>query len=195
MNAKFDSQGLVPVIVQDDRTDRVLMLAYMNREALEQTQHDKRVTFYSRSRQRLWTKGETSGNFLELKSLRVDCDGDTILAKVVPAGPACHTGADTCFEEANVAGAIAELELVLRERKQAPADGSYTRQLLDEGPRRIAKKLGEEAVETVLEAESGTNERLISESADLVYHLLVLLLSRDLSFADVEAELARRRRD
>jgi phosphoribosyl-ATP pyrophosphohydrolase/phosphoribosyl-AMP cyclohydrolase len=195
MNVDFEKQGgLVPAIVQDARTRRVLMLGYMNREALEVTQHSGRVTFFSRSRQELWTKGETSGSYLEVEELKVDCDRDTLLVRARPLGPTCHTGADTCFAEENRLPALEELQDVIRDRAMSPSGGSYTRKLLDAGPRRIAKKLGEEAVETALEAESGEPERLIEEAADLVYHLLVLLRSRGLEWSDLGNELQRRRR-
>ncbi len=189
--------GLIPAIVQDAASGSVLMQAYMNRDALNRTLSTGKVTFFSRSKQKLWTKGETSGNYLLLGEILADCDRDCLLIRARPQGPACHTGQNSCF------GVQAEddrpsllflhtLENLLRDRKNADPGSSYTARLLAEGPKKIAKKLGEEAVEVVLEAEQGSRERLIEEAADLVYHLSVLLLSRELSWEDVAAELEKR---
>ena len=194
----FDKQdGLLPAVVQDARTRQVLMLGYMNREALEKTLETKLVTFYSRSRQELWTKGETSGNYLHLTEIKEDCDKDTLLVRALPDGPVCHLGTDTCWGEENrydPAIFLEELEALLRERKEQRPEGSYTVRLFDAGIRKIAQKVGEEAVETILEAENGTTEDFLYESADLLYHLLTLLVAKDLSLADVVRELERRRK-
>ncbi len=189
--------GLIPAVVQDARTRQVLMLGYMNREALEKTLQTKLVTFYSRSRGELWTKGETSGNYLHLKEILDDCDKDTLLVRAVPDGPVCHLGTDTCWGEENRYAPgifLAELEELLRQRKTERPEGSYTVRLFDAGIRKIAQKVGEEAVETILEAENGTTEDFLYESADLLYHLLTLLVAKDLSLADVVKELERRRK-
>ena len=194
----FDKQdGLLPAVVQDARTRQVLMLGYMNREALEKTLETKLVTFYSRSRQELWTKGETSGNYLHLTEIKEDCDKDTLLVRALPDGPVCHLGTDTCWGEENrydPAIFLEELETLLRERKEQRPEGSYTVRLFDAGIRKIAQKVGEEAVETILEAENGTTEDFLYESADLLYHLLTLLVAKDLSLADVVRELEKRRK-
>ena len=189
--------GLVPAIVQDDRTGKVLMLGYMNEEAYLKTQSEKLVTFFSRSKHRLWTKGEQSGNFLDLRSIAVDCDGDTILVRVQPRGPVCHTGSDTCFAERNQAASgsfLAELEQVIASRKSASAATSYTAKLFAEGTAKIAQKVGEEATETVIEALKGDNSRLKEEAADLLFHLLVLLCDRGLNLGEVEEVLRSRQR-
>jgi phosphoribosyl-ATP pyrophosphohydrolase/phosphoribosyl-AMP cyclohydrolase len=189
--------GLVPAIVQDARTGTVLMLGYMNREALETTRETGLVTFFSRERGVLWTKGETSGNTLTLVSVAVDCDGDTLLVRALPAGPACHTGTDTCWGEPNPPdplGFLAELEAIVEERAGAPADESYTRRLLDGGAAAAGQKLGEEAVETVVAALAQDDGRVVDEAADLVYHLMVLLRTRGLSLGDVARRLEERHR-
>lgn len=179
--------GLIPAIAQDACTNRVLMLGFMNREALEVTRKTGFATFYSRTRRQIWTKGETSGNYMKVLEIIPDCDGDTLLIKVSPQGPVCHTGSDTCFDEqnSNTLGFIEHLERVIENRKEANAEQSYTAKLLAAGSKRIAKKVGEEAVELALEAESGTDERLLDEAADLIYHTLVLLSSRNLNFSQV----------
>ncbi|MGN7830343.1 bifunctional phosphoribosyl-AMP cyclohydrolase/phosphoribosyl-ATP diphosphatase HisIE [Pseudoxanthomonas sp. 22568] len=183
--------GLLPVIVQDASTRRVLMLGYMNREALEATLASGRVTFYSRSKQRLWTKGESSGHVLEVRAIEADCDNDTLLVQAVPHGPTCHLQRASCFAEAP-GSFLAELDaLVARRERERPA-GSYTTRLFEEGVRRIAQKVGEEGVETALAAVAQDEAALLGESADLLYHLLVLLRSRGLGLADVEALLAAR---
>jgi phosphoribosyl-ATP pyrophosphohydrolase/phosphoribosyl-AMP cyclohydrolase len=184
--------GLVAAIVQDAASGRVLMLGYMNPEALEQTQRSGQVTFYSRSRQRLWTKGESSGNALELVSITRDCDGDALLVRARPRGPTCHLGSQSCFEGTR-AGVLDELDdLVARRETERPA-GSYTTQLFEEGTRRIAQKVGEEGVETALAAVSQDDAALLGEAADLVYHLLVLLRARGLGLSDLTTALAARK--
>ncbi|OUQ53889.1 bifunctional phosphoribosyl-AMP cyclohydrolase/phosphoribosyl-ATP diphosphatase [Alistipes sp. An116] len=186
--------GLVPAIIQDDRTLQVLMLGYMNREAYEKTLAEGRVTFYSRTRQCLWTKGETSGNWLEAVSVAADCDADTLLVRVIPHGPTCHTGARTCFGKAtpDEEGFIRYLQSVIQGRHREMPEGSYTSRLFTRGVNKIAQKVGEEAVETVIEAVAGNRDALVYEASDLVYHLLVLLEATGLSIADLERELARR---
>lgn len=187
--------GLIPAIAQDADTGKVLMLGFMNEEALRKTQTDKRVTFYSRSKQRLWTKGETSGNYLSVVDILQDCDNDTLLVKVRPHGPACHTGADTCFRERNVKAGISFLENVIAERKKNPKEGSYTNRLFDSGINKIAQKVGEEAVELVIEAKDNDRERFLSEAADLMYHYLVLLSAKGAVLGDVEQVLRARHTD
>ena len=186
--------GLVPAIVQDADTLQVLMLGYMNANALAKTQDTQLVTFYSRSRDTLWTKGETSGNSLALVSLDIDCDKDTILVKARPAGPTCHEGTVSCFgdEGASGVGFLAYLESLIEDRKGADADSSYTAKLLQGPLRRAAQKVGEEGVETALAAVAETDDKLTSEAADLIYHLLVLLAAKDVKFDSVIEELQRR---
>jgi phosphoribosyl-ATP pyrophosphohydrolase/phosphoribosyl-AMP cyclohydrolase len=181
--------GLIPAIVQDAFDGRVLMQAYMNREAFAKTMESKRVTFWSRSRRQLWTKGETSGNTLELVEIDRDCDGDCLLVRARPAGPSCHLGTDTCFDgKAKVIpdlAFLAGLERLLAERDTQRPEGSYTTRLFEAGVKRIAQKVGEEGVETALAAVAGDDDELLNESADLIYHLLVLLRSRQLEFSSV----------
>lgn len=187
--------GLVPAIIQDERTGRVLMLGYMNRESYEKTLQTGLVTFFSRSRQTLWTKGETSGNLLHLKSIAVDCDSDALLVKATPDGPVCHTGADTCWGEVNTAQPLAflsELQDFIETRYKEMPEGSYTTSLFRDGLNRMAQKVGEEALEAVIEATNGTNERLIYECSDMFYHLIVLLTSKGLRIEDVARELQTR---
>ena len=186
--------GLVPAIVQDADTLQVLMLGYMNADAVAKTQDTQLVTFYSRSRDTLWTKGETSGNSLALVSLDIDCDKDTILVKARPAGPTCHEGTVSCFgdEGASGVGFLAYLESLIEDRKDADADSSYTAKLLQGPLRRAAQKVGEEGVETALAAVAETDDKLTSEAADLIYHLLVLLAAKDVKFDSVIEELQRR---
>jgi len=179
------SQGLIPCIVQDANTRMVLMLGYMNREALDKTLTEKRLTFFSRTKQRLWTKGETSGNYLNLVEVTTDCDQDTLLFKVTPTGPTCHTGKDTCFSEKNEANGLAFLEAIIQERKKNPKSGSYTNQLLDSGINKVAQKVGEEAVELVIEAKDDNKELFLGEAADLMYHYLVLLAAKGFKLDDV----------
>jgi len=196
--------GLLPAIVQDAFDGRVLMQAYMNREALQISLESGRVTFWSRSRQALWTKGETSGNTLELIAVHADCDADCILVLAKPHGPSCHRGTDTCFDDALFDGGqrvapelsfLAGLERLICEREVQRPEGSYTTQLFEAGVKRIAQKVGEEGVETALAATAGDTEELANESADLLYHLLVLLRARDLSLADVVETLKSRHGD
>lgn len=197
MNINFDKfpDLLVPVIVQDSATNKVLMLGYMNREALEKTLAERRVTFYSRSKKRLWTKGETSGNFLTVEEIRADCDGDALLIKAAPEGAVCHTGADTCFAEENrTDDFIFELEKIIRERKRAPRPDSYTSKLFAAGINRIAQKVGEETVETIIEAKDSNDEALKTEVADLLFHLLVLLAARNIKLKDISDVLEFRRK-
>lgn len=186
---------LVPAIVQDADTGRVLMLGYMNREALAETRRSGRVTFYSRSRERLWTKGETSGHTLELVHLEPDCDNDALLIQARPHGPTCHLGRTSCFKDSATSLAVlGELDRVVSGRTDASPDASYTARLLARGPEGIARKLGEESMEVILAAVRENEQRLTEESADLIYHLLVLLRARGLGLQDVATELARRRK-
>lgn len=186
--------GLVPCIVQDINSRVVLMLGYMNEEAWKKTQADNKVTFYSRSKQRLWTKGETSGNFLIPVEYRVDCDHDTILIKATPTGPVCHTGADTCFEETNTRWSLNALQALIADRRQHPQPGSYTTSLFEKGINKIAQKVGEEAVELVIEAKDTNDDLFLNEAADLFYHTLILLTARGYTVEDVERVLAARHR-
>ena len=189
--------GLVPAIVQDAVTRRVLMLGYMNREAFDTTIRLGRVTFFSRSRQCLWTKGETSGNFLEARELRLDCDADALLVLATPHGPTCHTGADTCWGEQNTPSHLAfltELQDFINTRRAEMPEGSYTTSLFRDGINRIAQKVGEEALETVIEAVNGSDERCIYEASDFLYHLIVLLSAKGLRIEQVVDELAERHR-
>jgi phosphoribosyl-AMP cyclohydrolase / phosphoribosyl-ATP pyrophosphohydrolase len=186
---------LAPAIVQDAHTAKVLMLGYMNQAALEKTERERRVTFFSRSKQRLWTKGETSGNFLDVQEIFLDCDRDAILIKAVPAGAVCHTGADTCFDEQNVsADFLIELEKIIWQRKNDLPENSYTAKLFGRGIKKISQKVGEEAVEVVIEAQSDDDELLKTEAADLLYHLLVLLAARNLKLSDVSQVLRERKK-
>ena len=186
--------GLVPAIVQDAKTEQVLMLGYMNEASLTKTQDTGLVTFYSRSRQELWTKGETSGNTLRLKSITVDCDNDTLLVRAIPTGPTCHEGTVSCFGDKGPEGLgfLSYLEDLIEDRKTADADSSYTASLLQGPLRRAAQKVGEEGVETALAAVAETEDKLTSEAADLVYHLLVLLAAKDVKFESVITELKSR---
>lgn len=186
--------GLIPAIIQDDKTSKVLMLGYMNEEALEKTLKEGRVTFFSRTKNRLWTKGEESGNFLNVVSINEDCDKDTLLVKVDPVGPVCHTGVDTCFNERNEESVmfLKHLQRFIEKRYQEMPEGSYTTSLFKEGINRMAQKVGEEAVETVIEATNGTDDRLVYESADMIYHLIVLLTSKGLSIEHLIKELEKR---
>ena len=183
--------GLVPAVVQDAVTRRVLMLGYMNEEAYKLTLDRGLVTFFSRSRNRIWTKGETSGNFLQVREILADCDGDTLLVKAIPSGPVCHTGADTCFGEENKPSELSSpeflfyLESVIRDRRSNPVEGSYTNHLFSRGLNKIAQKVGEEAVELVIEAKDNDKELFLGEAADLVYHFLVLLAQKDTTLSEV----------
>ena len=188
------ADGLLPVIVQDDATLRVLMLGYMNREAFERTQAEGRVTFYSRTRQALWTKGETSGNYLLVKDMYVDCDGDTLLIKATPIGPTCHRGTASCFDTPESEGFVRHLQSVVQQRHRDMPEGSYTTKLFIKGVKKIAQKVGEEAVESVVEAVDGNRDRFIYEASDMIYHLLVLMEQMGCSIEDMERELALRHR-
>ena len=187
------SDGLVPVIVQDSETNKVLMLGFMNEEALSTTKEIGKVTFYSRTKKRLWTKGEESGNFLLLKELLVDCDKDTILIKANPVGPVCHTGADTCFNETNVeSNFLNYLESVIEQRKQVSPEESYVSKLFHKGLNKIAQKVGEEAVEVVIEAKDDNEELFLNESADLLFHYLILLNAKGFNLQKVIEILQKR---
>ena len=196
MNIDFEKMnGLVPAIIQDSITKNVLMLGFMNEEAYQKTLATKRVTFYSRSRKCLWTKGETSGNYLELVSMKPDCDNDTLLVKVIPHGPTCHTGTDTCWGEENKRNPLlflSELQDFINKRHEEMPEKSYTTSLFKDGTNRMAQKAGEEALEAVIEAVSGNDDRLIYECSDMFYHLVVLLTSKGLRIEQVAAELAER---
>lgn len=184
--------GLVPCVVQDASTQKVLMVAFMNEEAYEKTKREKKVTFYSRSKKRLWTKGETSGNSLELVEILQDCDNDSLLIKVNPKGPTCHTGDDTCFKEKNEFWDLTRLEKLIKDRKANPKEGSYTTSLFKSGINKIAQKVGEEAVELVIEAKDENKDLFLSEAADLMYHYLVLLQAKNCSLQDVKEILKKR---
>ncbi len=196
MQIDFDKlQGLVPAVIQDAITNKVLMLGFMNREAYEKTIQTGLVTFWSRTRNCLWTKGETSGNVLHVVNILNDCDNDTLLIKVNPAGPVCHTGADTCWNETNDRNPLlflSELQDFIIKRHEEMPEGSYTTSLFKDGLNRMAQKVGEEALELVIEATNGTNERLIYEGSDMLYHLIVLLTSKGLRIEDLASELAER---
>lgn len=188
------NNGLVPCIIQDNVTMRVLMLGYMNQEALEKTKREKRVTFFSRTKNRLWMKGETSGNYFDLVDIIVDCDQDTLLIKVNPRGPACHTGADTCFNESNANPFdLTTLESIITERKSNPKKGSYTTSLFESGVNKIAQKVGEEAVELIIEAKDNNKDLFLNEAADLLYHYLVLVHVKGFRLASVLDVLKSRR--
>lgn len=195
MQPDFDKMdGLVPAIIQDSYTQKVLMLGFMNKEAYEKTLTTGKVTFYSRTKQRLWTKGEISGNFLEVVSIKSDCDNDTLLIQVHPTGPVCHTGTDTCWGEKNEQDImfLKELQDFIDKRHEEMPEHSYTTSLFRSGVNKMAQKVGEEAVETIIEACNGTDERLIYEGADLLYHLIVLLTSKGYRIEDLARELKER---
>lgn len=194
LDFKKYSDGLVPAIVQDAETRKVLMVGFMNEEAYRKTLATKRATFYSRSRNELWTKGETSGHFLDVTEVLTDCDNDTVLVKARPNGPTCHTGADTCFGETNVAPSdfLFQLENVINSRKTNPVEGSYTNKLFAKGVNKIAQKVGEEAVELVIEAKDNNKDLFLGEAADLMYHLLVLLAHKEYTLNEVIAVLESR---
>ncbi|MBM6946143.1 bifunctional phosphoribosyl-AMP cyclohydrolase/phosphoribosyl-ATP diphosphatase HisIE [Bacteroides gallinaceum] len=195
MQPDFDKMdGLVPAIIQDSYTQKVLMLGFMNKEAYEKTLTTGKVTFYSRTKQRLWTKGETSGNFLEVVSIKSDCDNDTLLIQAHPTGPVCHTGTDTCWGEKNEQDImfLKELQDFIDKRHKEMPEHSYTTSLFRSGVNKMAQKVGEEAVETIIEACNGTDERLIYEGADLLYHLIVLLTSKGYRIEDLARELKER---
>lgn len=195
MNVDFNKMdGLVPAIIQDELTAKVLMLGYMNQEALHKTQDTGKVTFYSRTKKRLWTKGEESGNFLNVVSILSDCDDDTLLIKVKPVGPVCHTGSDTCWDESNQNDFyfLKFLQDFIQTRFKDMPEGSYTTSLFQSGVNRMAQKVGEEAIETVIEATNGTDELFLYEASDLLYHLIVLLTSKGYSLDDLGRELKKR---
>ncbi|MGL5636473.1 MAG: bifunctional phosphoribosyl-AMP cyclohydrolase/phosphoribosyl-ATP diphosphatase HisIE [Bacteroidales bacterium] len=185
-------EGLIPAIIQDYATMQVSMLGYMNQEAFEKTVEERKVTFYSRTKRRLWTKGETSGNFLLVESIDIDCDNDALLIRVKPIGNTCHTGSKSCFNTRETEGFIGYLEALIRERYDKMPEGSYTTHLFKKGCNKIAQKVGEEAVETVIEAVAGNDDALIYEASDLIYHLIVLLVSKGYSLKEIEEELAKR---
>ena len=196
MKIDFEKMGgLVPAIIQDAVTQKVLMLGFMNEEAYQKTLDTKHVTFWSRTRNTLWTKGETSGNFLNLVDIKVDCDNDTLLIQAHPDGPTCHTGTDTCWGEDNHANPLlflTELQDFINRRKEEMPEGSYTTKLFKEGINKIAQKVGEEALETVIEATNGTSDHLVYEASDLLYHLLVMLTEKGLRIEEVAQELQKR---
>ncbi len=194
MNPDFSkyTDGLVPVIIQDHVSHTVLMLGFMNEEAYGQTRKEGKVVFYSRSKQRLWTKGETSGNFLLVKEILTDCDNDTLLIKAEPLGPVCHTGADTCFNEKNTGFSLGKLEQVIKNRKDNPGATSYTSSLFAKGINKIAQKVGEEAVELVIESKDNDEDKFLNEGADLLFHYLVLLQAKGYRLNDIIAILAGR---
>ena len=197
MNPNFSKSqnGLLPAIIQDSITKTVLMLGYMNKEAFQKTKETEQVTFYSRSKKRIWVKGEESGNFLKLVKIKVDCDQDAILITANPQGPTCHTGTDSCWGETNQShyGFLTELEEIITERKKTNDDNSYVASLFREGINKIAQKVGEEAVETVIEAKDENSELFLNESADLLFHFLILLKEKGFSLNDVEAVLKNRK--
>jgi phosphoribosyl-AMP cyclohydrolase / phosphoribosyl-ATP pyrophosphohydrolase len=194
MNPDFSkyADGLMPVIIQDSISNKVLMLGFMNEESFAKTKADDKVTFFSRSKKRLWTKGETSNNFLLVKEIIVDCDNDTLLIKASPTGPVCHTGADTCFNENNSSFSLEKLESIIADRKNNPSASSYTSSLFAKGINKIAQKVGEEAVELVIESKDDNKEKLLGEAADLLYHYLVLLQAKNYKLQDVINVLAQR---
>ncbi len=193
MNIDFNKNGgLVPVVIQNSSTLQVLMVGYMNEEALDKTLKEGKVTFYSRSKQRLWTKGEESGNFLISDEILADCDNDTILIKATPQGPTCHTGSTSCFREETPKGFLYELEKVIEQRISSKSESSYTSQLFNRGINKVAQKVGEEAVELVIEAKDDNLELFKNESADLLYHFLILLKTKNLKLEDIEAILKGR---
>ena len=196
MTIDFEKMGgLVPAIIQDAKTKNVLMMGFMNQEAYEKTLETGKVTFWSRSRNQLWTKGETSGNFLELVSIQNDCDNDTLLVKANPMGPTCHKGTDTCWGEENTENPLlflTELQDFIEKRHEEMPEGSYTTRLFKEGINKMAQKMGEEALEAVIEATNGSNEKLIYEVSDMFYHLIVLLTSKGLRIEDIAKELQKR---
>ncbi len=179
------NDSLLPVVVQDYTTNKVLMLGFMNEEAYNKTIGDNKITFYSRSRQQLWTKGEKSGNFLLVKEILADCDHDTLLIKADPTGPVCHTGADTCFNEKNKTFSLFTLEKIIADRKDNPESNSYTSSLFASGINKIAQKVGEEAVELIIESKDDDKEKFLNEAADLLYHYLVLLKAKEYTLNDV----------
>ena len=195
MKIKYNNEGLVPAIIQDAKTKHVLMLGYMNEEAFQKTLSTKQVTFFSRSKQRLWTKGEESGNFLQLLDIKNDCDNDTLLIQVNPVGPTCHKGSDTCWNESNSQnfGFLTHLESVIKNRKEnTEAENSYVASLFKKGINKIAQKVGEEAVEVVIEAKDANDHLFLEESADLLFHYLILLQAKGYKLEDITQVLEKR---
>ena len=184
--------GLIPVVIQDNNTLKVLMVGFMNSEAYQKTLHEGRVTFFSRSRNRLWTKGETSGNFLIVNKITTDCDNDTLLIQVTPQGPVCHTGNKSCFEDDSSKGFIYELEQIISQRIDENVESSYTNSLFMKGINKVAQKVGEEAVELVIEAVATDDDLFKNEAADLLYHFLILLKAKGIQLSDIEEVLSRR---
>lgn len=196
MNIQFSkyTDGLVPAIIQDNQTGKVLMLGFMNQEAIDATLFQQKVTFFSRTKNRLWTKGEESGHYLTLVNMQLDCDEDTLLIKAIPNGPVCHTGADTCWGEANSNSTdfLSKLEDIIASRKAAAPESSYVASLFQKGINKIAQKVGEEAVETVIEAKDSNNDLFIGEAADLLFHYLILLQAKGFTLSDITKELEKR---
>ena len=194
MNINFSkyADGLIPAIIQDAETNKVLMLGFMNEEAIQKTQESGLVTFFSRTKNRLWTKGEESGNFLKFVTITVDCDNDTLLIQANPVGAVCHTGADTCFNEINEPGFLTQLEQIIEQRKNSGQENSYVKSLFTKGINKIAQKVGEEAIETVIEAKDNNDELFKNEAADLLFHYLILLNAKGFSLTDVQEVLKKR---
>jgi len=193
MKINFEkNNGLVPVIIQDNYTLQVLMLGYMNEEAFNKTLKEKKVTFFSRSKNRLWTKGETSGNFLYVNEILIDCDNDTVLIKVTPTGPTCHTGSKSCFKEETPKGFIYQLQEIIKQRIDSNDENSYTNRLFKSGVNKVAQKVGEEAIELVIESKDNNIELFKNEAADLLYHFLILLKTKNINLEDVEQVLFER---
>jgi phosphoribosyl-ATP pyrophosphohydrolase/phosphoribosyl-AMP cyclohydrolase len=196
MKINFEkNNGLVPVIIQDNCTLQVLMLGYMNEEAFNKTLKEKKVTFFSRSKKKLWTKGETSGNLLYLNEILIDCDNDTILIKVTPTGPTCHTGSKSCFKEETPKGFIYQLQEIMKQRIEANDENSYTNRLFKSGINKVAQKVGEEAIELVIESKDNNIELFKNEAADLLYHFLILLRTKNINLEDVEQVLFERHKN
>ncbi len=195
MKISYNNNGLIPAIIQDEKTKNVLMLGYMNEEAFQKTLSTNQVTFFSRSKQRLWTKGEESGNFLHVVNIKNDCDSDTLLIQVIPEGPTCHTGSDTCWNELNIQnfGFLTQLESVIKSRKEhAGLENSYVASLFKKGINKIAQKVGEEAVEVVIEAKDSNDNLFLEESADLLFHYLILLQAKGFKLEDITKVLEKR---
>ncbi|MDY0282470.1 MAG: bifunctional phosphoribosyl-AMP cyclohydrolase/phosphoribosyl-ATP diphosphatase HisIE [Salinivirgaceae bacterium] len=193
MNINFTKgDGLVPVVIQDNYTLQVLMVGYMNKEAFIKTKTENRVTFYSRSKNRLWTKGETSGNYLTVVDIQIDCDNDTLLIKAIPNGPTCHTGSTSCFKEETAKGFVYSLQATINQRIEDDDKNSYTNKLFRKGINKVAQKVGEEAVELVIEAKDNNTELFINEAADLLYHYLILLKAKNHTFEEIEDVLQKR---
>lgn len=196
MNINFEKwHGLVPAVIQDNTTLQVLMTGFMNDEALEKTLAEGKVTFFSRTKKQLWTKGETSGNYLFVKEITADCDNDTLLIKVDPAGPVCHTGQKTCFGDEQAKGFVYKLENIIRQRIDSNDEDSYTNRLFKKGINKIAQKVGEETVELIIESKDNNDGLFLNEAADLVYHLLILLRAKNTTFTDIEKVLRSRHKD